>query len=216
MKKIKIYGAGGHSRVIMDLAECLGYTITKVYDDCPDYTNLSNDMNTSNLLVDKEAFFSGDEPLVMGIGDNPTRARLVNKITASYNILIHPSAVISKYAVIGNGTVVIAGGIVNAQTSIGRHVIINTGARVGHDNIVGDFAHISPNVCLTGHVEIGEGTHIGAGTTIIPKVKVGKWCIVGAGAVIIRDVPDFAVVVGNPGRVIKYIDKKTVEALGVL
>lgn len=215
MKKIKIYGAGGHSRVIMDLAECLGYTITKIYDDSPDHTNLSTDMNTSSLLVEKDIFFSGDESMIVAIGDNYTRARLVGKINSTFDLLVHPSAVISKYAVIGEGSVVIAGGIINAQTSIGRHAIINTGARVGHDNIVGDFVHISPNVSLTGHVEIGEGTHIGAGATIIPKVKIGKWCIIGAGAVIIRDVPDFAVVVGNPGRIIKYIDKKAVETLGL-
>jgi len=48
-----------------------------------------------------------------------------------------------------------------------------------------------------------EGPHVGAGAVVIPNIIIGKWVTIGAGAVIIKDIPDFAVVVGNPGRVIK-------------
>ena len=58
-----------------------------------------------------------------------------------------------------------------------------------------------------GNVEIGEGTHIGSGAIVIPNVVIGKWAVIGAGAVIIKDVPDYAVVVGNPGKIIKYNEK---------
>ncbi len=70
-----------------------------------------------------------------------------------------------------------------------------------------DFVHISPNVAIAGGVKIGEGTHIGIGACIIPGITIGKWVTVGAGAIIIKDVPDFAVVVGNPAKIIKYSDK---------
>jgi acetyltransferase EpsM len=53
-------------------------------------------------------------------------------------------------------------------------------------------------------VQVGEGTHIGIGACVVQGIKVGKWATIGAGAVIIKDVPDYAVVVGNPGRIIKY------------
>ena len=52
-------------------------------------------------------------------------------------------------------------------------------------------------------VEVGTGSHIGAGAVVIPEIKIGKWCIIGAGTVVIKDVPDYAVVVGNPGKVIR-------------
>lgn len=204
MKKIKIYGAGGHSKVIMDIAESLGHTITKVYDDFPDQTSLNDGLEIQELSVDKETFFSDSEPMIVAIGDNHVRAKLANEMNSCFETLVHPTAVISRHAQLGEGTVVNVGGIVQAGSTIGRHVIINTGALVDHDNTIGDFVHISPNVSLAGQVTIGEGTHIGTGAIVIPKINVGKWCIVGAGAVIIRDVPDFAVVVGNPGRVIKY------------
>jgi acetyltransferase EpsM len=68
---------------------------------------------------------------------------------------------------------------------------------------VEDFVHISPNAALAGNVKVGEGTQIGIGACVMQNIRIGKWAIIGAGAVIIRDVPDYAVVVGNPGRVIK-------------
>ena len=66
-----------------------------------------------------------------------------------------------------------------------------------------DFVHISPNAALAGSITVGEGTHIGIGASVIQGIKIGKWATIGAGAVIIRDVPDFATVVGNPGKIIK-------------
>ena len=70
-----------------------------------------------------------------------------------------------------------------------------------------DFVHIAPNTVITGNVNIGEGTQVGTGAAVIPGVKIGKWASIGAGAVIIEDVPDFAVVVGNPGKIIKYLNE---------
>lgn len=53
-------------------------------------------------------------------------------------------------------------------------------------------------------MSIGEGTHVGIGAIIIQGLKIGKWATIGAGTVVLDDIPDYAVVVGNPGKVIKY------------
>ena len=105
---------------------------------------------------------------------------------------------------IEEGTVVFAGAIIQPNSKIGKHVIINTGASIDHDNIIGDYAHVSPKAALCGHVEVGEGSHVGVGAVVIPKVKIGKWCTIGAGTVVLKDVPDYATVVGNPAKIIKY------------
>lgn len=60
-------------------------------------------------------------------------------------------------------------------------------------------------------VLIKEGAWIGAGATILPGVSVGKHAIVGACAVVTKDVPDYAVVVGSPAKVIKTLDKDKFE-----
>ena len=94
--------------------------------------------------------------------------------------------------------------VIQPNTTIGKHVIVNTSASIDHDNYIADFVHVAPKVALTGHVEVGEGSFIGAGAVVIPKIKIGKWCTIGAGSVVIKDVPDNAVVVGNPAKIIRY------------
>jgi acetyltransferase EpsM len=92
---------------------------------------------------------------------------------------------------------------VNVQSNIGHHVILNTNCSIDHDCILEDFVHVSPNAALAGNIQVGEGSQIGIGACVMQNIRIGKWVMVGAGAVIIRDVPDYAVVVGNPGRIIK-------------
>ena len=72
-----------------------------------------------------------------------------------------------------------------------------------------DFVHVIPNAALAGGVQVGEGSHIGISAYVSPGKKIGKWVTVGAGTVIINDIPDYAVVVGNPGRIIKYNNENT-------
>ena len=55
---------------------------------------------------------------------------------------------------------------------------------------------------------IKQGASLGTGATILPNISVGKNAIVGAGSVVTRDVPDNAVVAGNPARVLRYLETK--------
>ena len=132
-----------------------------------------------------------------------TRKKLAEKLDViHYTKAIHPSAIIDKTVTIDEGSVVMAGSILNIGSRVGKHCIINTAASIDHDCEIADFAHISPNATLCGNVSVDEGAQIGAGAVINPNITIGKWSIVGAGAVIIKDVPDGATVVGNPGRII--------------
>ncbi|MBR9853722.1 MAG: acetyltransferase [Algicola sp.] len=203
-KNIRLYGAGGHSGVIKDVAKLLGYNIVEVFDDQPTQSMHWNPDTIRNGFVDSCEFPHTGYPFIIAIGDNKTRAQLSKKIKAAFETLVHPSAVVSKDSHIGDGTVVYAGVVIQPNTSIGKHVIVNTSASVDHDNLIADFVHIAPKAALTGHVEVGEGSFIGAGAVVIPKVKIGKWCTIGAGSVVIKDVPDNAVVVGNPAKIIRY------------
>ena len=194
--KIDIYGAKGHAKVIVELLEEIEYKIKYIYDDDLSIISLFN------YSVIHE--FTMSSNLIISIGDNEIRKKLVDKLKVeNYPILIHPKTSISKRAKIAEGTVVMSGVSVNSEVKIGKHCIINTNASVDHECIISDYVHISPNAALAGNVEVGEGTHIGIGSSIIQGIKIGKWCTIGAGAVIIKDVPDGATVVGNPGRIIK-------------
>ena len=69
--------------------------------------------------------------------------------------------------------------------------------------MIEDFVHISPKASLAGNITVKRGAHIGLGANIIQGVTIGENALIGAGTVVLRDVPAHAVVVGNPGRIIK-------------
>lgn len=197
-QSIFLYGASGHGKVVAEIAENLGFeTIIFLDDD-----------ESLDMIWDYPVLHEIPESiphLCLTLGNNHTRKKLAQKFSQEdFETLISPSSNISKRIKIGAGTVVMSGVSINADVQIGRHCILNTNASVDHDCVLEDYVHVSPNASLAGNVSVGEGTHIGIGASIIQGVKIGKWAMIGAGAVILSDVPDFAVVVGNPGKIIKY------------
>ena len=196
-----LYGASGHAKVIIDILDASREKIDGLVDDNPEVIQLQG------YPVSHGA--KGLSPFIVSIGVNAIRKKVVEKLYgADFGKAIHPSAVISPFASIGAGTVVMQGAIIQADTQIGKHCIINTGASVDHECIIGDYAHISPHSTLCGNVQIGDGSWIGAGTTVIPGVKIGRWSVVGAGSVVTKDIPDGVLVVGNRCKIIKSLDVK--------
>lgn len=197
--EIILFGASGHCKVVIDILQCNQEVITAIVDDNPKMpTLLGIQVEHSENFIQQE-----HQKCIVAIGDNAIRKQIVQRIGGDFHLAIHPKAIVSSYSKIGGGTVLMPGAIVNTDAIIGEHCIINTAAVVEHDCILEDYVHLSPNVSLAGGVIIGEGTHVGIGAKVIQGIKIGKWATIGAGAVIIKDVPDYAVVVGNPGRIIK-------------
>jgi sugar O-acyltransferase (sialic acid O-acetyltransferase NeuD family) len=149
------------------------------------------------------------DALIIAIGDNRTRQSLFAQLQQQgerFVIAKHPAAVIAPGVNIGPGTMICAGTVVNPGSVIGANVILNTGCTVDHDNRIGDHAHVAPGVHLGGDVQIGEGTLVGIGATVMPCRQIGSWSVVGAGAVVCTDIPNHAIAVGVPARVVKYLD----------
>ena len=194
-----LYGASGHAKVIIDILEKSKEKVTLLVDKDPGIKELMG----YPVVHESEFHFDGTEELIISIGDNHIRKKLAEKLGCDFGWAIHPTAILGDDVSIGKGTVVMAGTVINSSAVIGDHVIVNTCASIDHDCVVGDYAHVSPHATLCGTVNVGEGTQVGAGATVIPNINIGKWVVIGAGTVVIADVPDYAVVVGNPGKVIK-------------
>lgn len=200
-KDYLLYGGSGHAKVIVECINANQGNVVGIFDDNPELEGLGN---IPFLGEYRDSVHTC--PLIVSIGDNKIRKKIVEQVRALFGAIQHPSACVSLSAEIGEGTVIIHSAILQVDCKLGRHVILNSGASVGHECILGDFVHISPQATLCGNVKVGEGTQIGAGATIIPGIKIGNWATIGAGAVIVRDVPDYAIVVGNPGRIIRYYE----------
>lgn len=189
-----LYGASGHGKVIKEILEARGIEVEAFVDD-----DLAIKQFCGKPVVHQA---NGLSPVIVSIGVNEDRKRIAEKLSCEFGIAIHPSAIVSPSAKIGEGTVVMPGAIINADAVIGRHCIINTGASIDHECVIGDYCHIAPHVTLCGQVHVGEGTLIGAGASVVPCINIGRWCIVGAGAAVVKGIPDNVIAVGVPANML--------------
>lgn len=204
-KALLIFGAGGHAKVVADLARKCGREVVGFIDDV--------DLNRSGEKFSGGTVFGGieaaikaenndnDLEVIVAIGDCKARCRIaasLEKRGLSLATLVHPAAVLGEQVEIGKGSIVIAGAIINASSAIAENVIINTAASVDHDCTIGSGAHLGPGARLGGNVSIGNQTWIGMGAIIKDRVSIGKSCIIGAGALVLKDVPDSTVAYGSP------------------
>ncbi|RCR68363.1 acetyltransferase [Larkinella punicea] len=194
-----LYGASGHAKVIISCLQGNQTDVEAIFDDDVRKKELLN----VPVIGPYRADYETNNQLIIAIGDNAIRCRLAQRISHAYGVSVHPSAQIDPGVKLGEGCVVLHGSILQVDTLIGNHVIINTGASVDHDCMVGNFVHIAPGAVLCGGIRVDVGALIGAGAVICPNLAIGKWAVVGAGSVVTRPVPDYAVVVGNPARIIK-------------
>lgn len=196
---IYLYGASGHGKVIADIVTAQGDIIGGFID-----ADTSKKVWQYHTYATLPTQFTTDDAIIISIGSNSIRKRLAAELAAyRFSKAIHPNAVVSSHSSIGVGTVIMAHVSVNADATVGNHCILNTNCSIDHDCVLENFVHISPNATLCGNVYVGEGTHVGAGAVIIQGKRIGKNVTIGAGSVVIRDVPDNAVVVGNPAKQIR-------------
>ena len=203
MKRLAVLGASGHGKVIAELAEVVGWHEAVFFDDAWPQISLNGAWSVagdSQALLDQLSCFAG---VVVAIGNNRIRAdklRWLAENAAPIVSLIHPSAVISRYASLGEGCVVMAGVVVNADTNIAEGVILNTGCSVDHDCEISSCAHISPGVRLAGGVRVGAQSWVGIGACVRQLVTIGQQVVVGAGAAVVADLPDGIIAVGVPAK----------------
>ncbi len=203
-----LYGASGHAKVIIDILKANHIEIEGLVDDNPNI----------NELLGYPVFHGREDisPLIISIGDNKIRQMIAHKLNVEFGTAIHPSAMISPYAIVREGSVIMQGAVVQSCACIGKHCIVNTGVSVDHECVIGDYVHISPHSTLCGNVHVGEGCWIGAGTTVLPGVKVGKWSVIGAGSVVAKDIPDGVLAVGNRCKTIKTLNIEVLTSVNAL
>jgi sugar O-acyltransferase (sialic acid O-acetyltransferase NeuD family) len=205
MKRLAILGASGHGKVVADTAECCGWQGIEFFDDAwPKISSIGSwpVVGTTGDLLNHVQEFDG---VLVAIGNNNVRRSKIDELKAvgaQLPVLVHPSAVISRYAKIGPGTVVFASAVVNAYASVGDGTILNTGCSVDHDCVLGACVHVSPGARLAGAVSVGDGSWIGIGACVRQVLSIGSNVMVGAGAAVVCNISDNMTVAGVPARAI--------------
>jgi sugar O-acyltransferase (sialic acid O-acetyltransferase NeuD family) len=205
-----LLGAGGHGRVLLDVLLQQLFVVLYIADPRCERTRHLFDIP---LINDDQALLgypAAEIRLVNGLGSSgdTSKRRQIYEYFKEYGYefatVIHQSAVVSQRTELGEGVQVMAGAIIQTGVKIGGNTIVNTRATIDHDCIIGKHAHIAPGAILSGGIRVGDGAHVGAGATVMQGLTIGRGSIIGAGAVVIGDVPENAVVVGVPARIIKY------------
>lgn len=203
-KLLLVIGAGGHARVVIDVARAAGFTPMAALDAGRKGMVCNGVEVVGGDELAEELFATGLRQCTVAIGDNRLRSKLADRLIAigfTLPVICHPSAVVSASAAIGAGTVVMPLAVVNASATIGRMAIVNSSALVEHDCEVGDGAHIAPGTRLGGGVRVGTCTLVGIGSAVRPETRIGDFAIIGAGSTVVEDIPDRQVAIGSPARV---------------
>ena len=202
--KLLILGAGGHGRVIADVARKMNcWTEIAFLEDNP----AKAEGLPFEIIAKVEEFeqFIDKYDMIVGIGANQRREAFQQKLEtagASMAIILHPSAILGGNVTIGQGSVVMAGVIINTGTKIGKGCILNTAATIDHENNIEDFVHLSPGVHTAGNVKVGTLTWLGIGSSVIQNITIAKDCMIGAGAVVVDDLLVTGIYLGVPAKLI--------------
>ncbi|MCM3338160.1 acetyltransferase [Paenibacillus sp. MER TA 81-3] len=204
-QKTVIIGAGGHSKVIIDM---LGFNPMIEMVGCTAATGMGTALNVPVLGDDSilpHLYDHGVRHAFVAIGDNRIRhkvARHAKDIGFTLINAISPFAYVSPSAQLGSGIAVMPHAVLNAEAHIHDNAIINTGATVDHESVIGESCHVAPGSSLSGNVHVKDGAFLGTGTKVIDGITIGAWSVLGAGSVVIRNIPDRCLAVGVPARVI--------------
>ena len=217
-KKVLILGGKGPASVIANAmihAASIGY---KEYE----FAGILNDNETeidgfkvigkfSDVpeLVKKGYYFINT---VYKMGIQEERVKMFEKLgipDERLAVFVHPMAYVAPSSKLGPGCALLPNSVVSAETTLGKCCLLMTNASIGHDNIIGDFNFFTSNSCLGSYITTGYSVWFGMNCTVRGKLNIGNRASVGIGAVVTKDIPERAIVGGNPAKVIRYRGEKS-------
>ena len=211
LKPLILVGGGGHCKSVIDVAESAGYNIIGILDmpedvgkQVLDYKVIGTDDDIPQY-VDKAEFI-----ITVGFIKNPAiRVRIYNRIMEAGGKLatiVASTARVSKYATVGEGSVIMHQAFVNAGAQIGENCIINTFCNIEHDAHVGAQCHISTGTMVNGDCKIGERVFVGSQSVLANGIEVGDDIIVGAGSLVRKSIKTPGSYYGNPLKLYKQLN----------
>jgi len=205
---VVIFGAGGLGREICDTLATVNaarthFNLLGFIDEVKAAGSLINGipvLGGTDLLEG----MGGQVGVILGIATPAARKRLHQQYRGSFAFpnVIHPGALVSAHAVMGEAILVQAYCIVAANAMIGDGVMINAHSGLGHDAKVAQYCSIMSYCDLAGNTQLGELSFVGTGAKVIPSTLVGAESYLCAGAVVFKNCEKKSKLMGNPAKII--------------
>lgn len=218
MKKIVVFGGVGTGMTIASIvekdpeAELAGFlndSLEKgtMIGEFKQFPVIGKSEDVQNLLKDPDVYFTFAHTAMQ---KGKTRLEMIDSLNIPsdrFYSAIHPQAVVPEgFCKIGNGVVLYANAQVGVDAVMSDNSMCFANTYLGHNSFLDRFAHLTAGSTVGAHVHIGKFVHIGLNALIKEHVKIGDFSLVGAGAVVLKDVPSNCIVVGNPAKVLRYIE----------
>jgi sugar O-acyltransferase (sialic acid O-acetyltransferase NeuD family) len=214
MEKMMILGLGAQTKYVLET-----FTLSKEYEPAgimmlePGLPKFEHLYQVPILAWDEERLRSyqkeGISRAMVVHSNNQKKSKFMTKVMdLGFTLVnaIHPRACIATNVRLGYNVIINANAVIQPFAQVGNGVMIHAGVVLEHDNVIEDCVNLAPGATLAGWVLVREGAYIYTNATVIPTRRIGKHAIVGAGALVLQDVPDYAVVAGNPARIKKYLN----------
>jgi acetyltransferase EpsM len=212
-KKIIIIGTGSQAKLICEGILKNNFVIKAFYDDFSGDEKRFFNFNKKKFPILKKIellnkYINKNNYFICCIGKNFLREKIISNFEKIYPLIkwytyIAKTAQISNSAIIGKGSMVMDGVIINSFSKIGNHSIINTGCIVEHDNFFKNFVSLGPGVKTGGNVLIGCRSHIGTGSVIKNNIAIRRDAVIGIGSVVVKDCSSSKIYFGVPAKKIK-------------
>lgn len=223
-KQICIVGTGGFAREVYCCLEDIFSSKNKSFENKVVFSDVDSCEKDFVLMGEKSIPIIKESDLdfsnyvfFIAVGEPTIRKKIVEKYSkynVEYATIIHPTAVISNYVKIGEGSIVTANSILNCNISIGKHANLNFNTTIGHDCEIGDYFTTAPSVNISGNCEIGESVYFGTNSCVKQGISICDNVTIGMGSVVVKDITDSGIAYGNPCKsVTKFsggVNKKSV------
>ena len=210
MKPLVLVGGGGHCKSVIDVAESAGYSILGILDRPEEvgkkvlnYEVIGTDDDMVKYVDQAEFIITVGQ--IKSPGIRIKLFEMVKNVGGKLATVVSPTAYVSKYSSIGEGTIIMHKAFVNADVKVGKNTIINTMANIGHDVHVGNHCHISTGVMLCGNSTICDGVFVGSQSVVNQGVVV-KGGIIASLTVVNRDIMQEGIYAGSPAKKIKTLE----------
>lgn len=208
-RKFIIWGAAGHAKVLAGVIHRVGGVVSATIDIQPHVPAIlgvpafrgGDAFERWLSTVTNPSEYSG--AICIGGAHGDERIKVLTRMQnfgLDLRPLVDPNAFVDKTATLGEGSQVLPGAVIAAETSIGDACIINHRTSIDHESTLENGVHVAPGATLCGLVTVGTAAFIGAGSVVLPRLTIGARACVGAGAIVTRNVSSLTTVIGNPAK----------------